>query len=310
MILVQLAGGLGNQMFQYATARRLAHVCGVPLKLDLSSYGPDGDHQALGLEAFRRFLRIMEFNIIAEPATSQEIAALRDPYTDNSVTLSRIVRQLRRVKPNLSWPKTHFRERRYRFDPEVLELKPPCYLSGFWQSEKYFSDIAHILRDELTPLDRSIFEYARCFVARVREAGSSVVSVHVRRGELAFAKEKLKTTKGVFGPPTALEYIQKAIKQFEPPCRFIVFSDSAPDIAWCKEHIKANHLHFSEGHNDVQDLMIMRACDHHIIASTFSWWAAWLNARPGRRVIAPSQWGFRGGFMVTDDLIPPEWMMI
>jgi Glycosyl transferase family 11 len=310
MILVQLGGGLGNQMFQYATGRRLAHVCGVPLKLDLTSYGPEGDHQAPGLEAFRRFVRITEFNIVAEPATPQEIADLRDPYTDNSKTMSRIVRQLRRLNPRLGWSKTHFRERRYRFDPELLELQSPCYLSGFWQSDKYFTDIAVMLRKELTPLDPALVEYARRFVASVRASGSIIVSLHVRRGELALAKEKLNNTKGVFGPPTGLEYIQKALKQFEPGCRFIVFSDSAPDIAWCKENIKADGLHFSEGHNDVQDLMIMSACDHHIIASTFSWWAAWLNDRPKRRVIAPSQWGFPGGVMVTDDLIPPEWTMI
>jgi hypothetical protein len=57
-------------------------------------------------------------------------------------------------------------------------------------------------------------------------------------------------------------------------------------------------------------MMLMSACDHHIIASTFSWWAAWLNPRTERRVIAPSQWGHPGGGMVTDDLIPPGWVMI
>jgi hypothetical protein len=310
MIIVQVGGGLGNQMFQYAAGRRLAHVRGVPLKLDLSSYGPQGDYKAPGLEAFRRLVRIRDFKIVAEQATPQEIAALRDPYTENSRTVSRIVRRLRILNPTLGWPKTHFRERCYRFDAQVLELQSPCYLSGFWQSEKCFADISGMLRMELAPVDQTIADYARRFVANIRAPGSPVVSLHVRRGELAVAQEKLRTTKGVFGPPTGLEYIQKAIKQFEPACRYIVFSDSAPDISWCKENIKADGLHFSEGHNDVQDLMIMSACDHHIIASTFSWWAAWLNDRPGRRVIAPSQWGFPGGVMVTDDLIPPEWTII
>src|SRR5262249_37604393 len=138
----------------------------------------------------------------------------------------------------------------------------------------------------------------------------NVVSLHVRRGELAVAKESLKTTRGVFGPPTELEYIQKGIKEFEPACKFIVFSDSASDIAWCKENIKANCLHFSQGHNAIQDLLTISPCDHHIIASTFSWWAPSLNDRPRRRLIAPSQWGFPGGVMVTDDLVPSEWTMV
>jgi hypothetical protein len=310
MVIVQLGGGVGNQMFQYATARRLAHARGVALKLDLSSYGPYGDTQAPGLEAFRRHVRLREYRILADQATPQEIAALKDPYSDNSKTLSRIVRQFRRFRPSLAWPKTHFRERRYRFDPDVLELQVPCYLSGYWQSEKYFSDIVEIIRQELAPVDSTLLQYAHSYVANLRGRGGTIVSLHVRRGELAVAQEKLKSTRGVFGPPTGLGYIQEAIRQFDPNCKFIVFSDSAPDIVWCKENVKAKYVHFSEGHNDIQDMVLMSACDHHIIASTFSWWAAWLNPRPGRRVVAPRRWGHPGGVMVTDDLIPPGWTMV
>jgi hypothetical protein len=210
----------------------------------------------------------------------------------------------------LGWPATHFQERRYRFDPEVLELSAPRYLSGFWQSEKYFTDIHEIIRRELRPRNLSILDYTCQYVARLRVPGIPVVSLHVRRGELAYAQDTLKSKRGVFGPPTGLDYIRQAIAQFGPDCKFLVFSDSAQDIAWCKENIKADSVHFSEGHSDIEDMMLMAACDHHIIASTFSWWAAWLNSQPGRRVISPSQWGHPGGPMVTDDLIPPDWTMI
>jgi Glycosyl transferase family 11 len=309
LIIVQLAGGLGNQMFQYAAGRRLAHIRGVPLKLDLSRYGPEGDDQAPGLEAFRRHVRINEFNIVADQATPHEIACLRDRY-HTSTTWSRIVRRLRRVWPSMGWPTTHFHERRYRFDPDVLELSAPCYLSGYWQSEKYFADIAETIRRDLRPRNPAILDYARDYVAQLRVSVTAVVSLHVRRGELAFAQDTLRSTRGVFGPPTGLDYIRQAIAQFEPGYKFLVFSDSAQDIEWCKENIKTERIHFSEGHTDVEDMMLMSACDHHIIASTFSWWAAWLGSRPGRRVIAPSQWGHVGGVMVTDDLIPSTWTMI
>jgi hypothetical protein len=310
MIIVQIAGGLGNQMFEYATARRLAHVRNVPLKLDLSGYGPQGENMAAGLEAFRRHVRLQEFNINAEQATPAEIARLKDPYA-NSRTVSRIVRRVRRIWPSFGWPATHFKERQYRFDPAVLDLGTRCFLAGFWQSEKYFADVAEMIRLEFTPRDPTIMNYARRYVADLKASSGTVVSLHVRRGELAHAQDKLKNTTGVFGPPTGLEYIRQAIARFEPgSCKFLVFSDSAPDIAWCKENIKADQLSFSEGHSDIQDMMLMSACDHHIIASTFSWWAAWLNPRPGKRVIAPSKWGFANLGMVTDDLIPADWVMI
>jgi hypothetical protein len=311
MIIVCLAGGLGNQMFEYATARRLAHVRGVPLKLDLSGYGAEGDDRGHpGLAAFRRHVGIHKFNITAEQATPAEIAALKDPYS-NRATLSRIVRRLRKIWPTLGWPATHFRERRYRFDPDVLNLPSPCYLSGYWQSEKYFADISDIICREFTPRDPTIVDYARNYISRLRTANIAVVSVHVRRGDLAHAKETLKSTKVIYGPPTTLEYVHQAIAKFEPgSCKFLVFSDSDRDIAWCKQNIKADNLHFSEGHNDLQDMMIMSACDHHVISSTYSWWAAWLNRRPGRRVISPRQWAYPGSDMVTDDLIPADWEMI
>ena len=309
IIITRLAGGLGNQMYQYAAGRRLAQFRNVPLKLDLSGYGPEGDSQAPGLEGFRRHVRIHEFNVSADTATSQEVAALKDRY-DDSKTLSRVVRILRRFRPGLGWPATHFRERRYRFDPTVLDLPVPCYLSGFWQSEMYFADIADIIRREFTPRDPAIIENARRFVAELRPADGAVVSVHVRRGELAYASNVLKNTRGTFGPPTALDYIRSAIARFDPGNRFLVFSDSAADIAWCKENIHADRLSFSEGRTDVEDMMLMSQCDHHIIASTFSWWAAWLNARSERRVIAPRQWGHPGSGMTPEDLIPESWEMI
>jgi hypothetical protein len=253
---------------------------------------------------------VQDFNIKAEQASPDEIARLKDPYA-NSKTVSRIVRRLRRVWPSLGWPVTHFQERRYRFDPDVLNLSSPCYLGGFWQSEKYFLDIAELIRKEFTPRDPTIMEHSRQYVQKIKATSGTVVSLHVRRGELAHAQDKLKNTKGVFGPPTGLEYISQAIKKFDQgSCTFLVFSDSAPDIEWCKQNINANGLHFSEGHTDIQDMMLMSACDHHIIASTFSWWAAWLNPQLGKRVIAPSKWGFANLGMVTDDLIPADWVMI
>lgn len=311
MIIVSLAGGLGNQMFEYATARRLAHVRDVPLKLDLSGYSAKGDNRGHpGLDAFRRHVELLKLNISAEQATPQEIASLKDPYS-NTATLSRIVRRLRKIKPTLGWPATHFRERGYHFDPEVLELPASCYLSGFWQTEKYFIDIMDIICREFAPRDPAIMEYARNYVSALRTPTAAVVSVHVRRGDLAHAQETLKSAKVVHGPPTSLEYIHRAIGKFPPgSCKFLVFSDSAKDIAWCKENIKADNLCFSEGHDAVQDMMLMSACDHHIIYSTFSWWAAWLNRRPGRRVIAPSVFGYQGSVMATEDFVPPDWEMI
>ncbi len=315
MIVSCLAGGLGNQMFEYATARRLAHVRGVPLKLDLSLFGPEGDVLEKGLEAYRRHVKLQLFDIAAEQATPAELATVKDPF-DNTKWTSRIGRRVRKVWPGLAFPKTHWKERQYRFDPAVLDLPGDCYLAGYYQSQKYFIDVADLVRRELTPKDPAVSAYARQHVGDIRRSGRPVVSVHVRRGELAHATEVLGNTAGTFGPPTGMAYIRRAMAEFtslDPA--WLVFSDTPKDVAWCRAHVPADgidpaRLHYSDGHTDVQDLALMTACDHHVVASTFSWWGAWLNAKPGKRVVAPSQWGHPGGPMVPDDLVPPEWTMI
>ena len=43
MVIVRLMGGLGNQMFQYAAARRVALTNNVPLKLDISWFARSRD---------------------------------------------------------------------------------------------------------------------------------------------------------------------------------------------------------------------------------------------------------------------------
>lgn len=311
MIIAFLCGGLGNQMFQYAMARRLAHARSVELKLDLREYGGVTDRPP-GLEAFTRRFRLDQFCIAATVATQQEIARFQDPYSSNS-TGSRLVRQFRRFKPDLLLPRTDVREKSFRFDPAMLDRSGDAYLHGFWQSHKYFADSASTILADFQPKDPQVAKYAEEYVERLRTLGRTVVSLHVRRGDLAFAAEHLKIPGVVHGPPVGVDYIQAAIARFPADSRFLVFSDTPKDIEWCRQNIRAGQVHFSEGHNDIQDMVIMSACDHHIIAnSTFSWWAAWLNQRPGRRVISPRQWTSPDwkAPLPTDDLLPADWELI
>lgn len=221
---------------------------------------------------------------------------------------------MRPILPNFGWPRTHFVEHCNRFDPELLKLDGNNYLEGFWQSPRYFADIELIIRSEFVPRDAAITKYARDYVARLRSDGAGpIVALHVRRGDLAHAHEVLKQSHKLHGPPVTTDYIREAMQRFSFPCRFLVFSDSAKDIGWCKQNIHAESLHFSEGHEEVQDFVIMSACDHQIVAnSTYSWWAAWLNPNPTKRVIAPRRWSApeSHGQMVTDDLIPDSWELI
>ena len=317
MVVSHISGGLGNQMFQYATGRRLAVRRGAELRLDLGDYQAGADDRGPAFADFRRPVRLYDLRVTAPAATRADVVARADPYHTSS-TRDRVVRQLRKViGPAFLRPATDVREPSFRFDPRTLGLPGDVYLRGFWQSWKYFADEAELVRRELQPKDASITADAVAYVDRVRALGGPVVSLHVRRGDLAHATETLKDPKLVYGPPVGLDYLGAAAGRFGPDARFLVFSDSARDIAWCRANVPAvlpdpGRVHYSEGATDLADMARMSACDGHVIAnSTFSWWAAWLGGdRPGKRVVAPKRWGHPASGMVTDDLIPPGWEQV
>lgn len=290
MIIVRLMGGLGNQMFQYAAAQRLALVHGTNLKLDLGWLDKYQDKEAV---AARRFA-LDCFNIKAAPASRWQLARVDTPPNN-------LKRQMaRKFGGSLSVVR---QAETGGFHPEILKLPDNVYLEGYWQSEDYFKDKSAAIRADLT-FRKQLSAPAR-EIAESME-GSNSVSIHVRRGDYV----TLKSASEVLGtlPPS---YYQKAIaricKELKDPL-FLVFSD---DINWCKKNLKIDKAIYSEhGGGDWEDMKLMSDCKHHIIAnSSFSWWGAWLGAGPSKMVIAPKQW-FRAKQMNTSSLLPKEWIKL
>jgi hypothetical protein len=314
VIIVRLKGGLGNQLFQYALGRRLAAAHRTNLKLDLEEYQNGAEKRPNGLASFTRKVMLEHFRVSCEPATGAEADRFRDPYRySRADIIARGVRFVRKYQPGFRHPKSHVRERAYTFDPAVLKAPDNCYLEGFWQTEKYFADVEEIIREEFLVRDRALVEYAENYLRPMRSHSRPLVALHVRRGDLAHAQETLGKPELVHGKPIGLDYISAAMACFPKDAAFLVFSDSTKDLGWCRQNIRGQNLFFAEGHTDMQDFVLMSRCDHNIIAnSTFSWWAAWLNESPGRRVIAPREWASPGGpiQMDTKDLLRSDWEIL
>ena len=293
MVIVRIFYGLGNQMFQYAAARRLAHVLGTDLKLDISCF----DHWKVfpyGLRAF---------NIREDIATPSETAAF------NSLSIeSWFGKKLFRLKQMLTlrgWTILYENDIR-PVDPRVLNARGNVYLGGYWQSEKYFADIADILRKEFT-VRAAPDPKSREIAARIRACES--VGVHVRRAQLASAEQRNQT----HGPCCSLEYYRECAARIAARVRdphFFVFSD---EPGWAAENLRFDHpvefvTHNGEERN-YEDLRLMSLCRHQIIAnSSFSWWAAWLNPNPEKMVFATRQWLHRD-LERARDLIPASWIL-
>lgn len=293
MIIVQLLGGLGNQMFQYAAGRRLAHVHKAVLKLDISAF--DKKKFVTG-----RTYALSPFHIQAEPASRDEIGAL---------TLCPAAKAVKRFSPLFQRipcrPSTHIRCFEVPFQPRILDLPNGVYLEGYWQSEKYFKDIAEILRQELTLKDPP---HGRNQEWAQNIQSCSSVSLHVRRGDF-LTDLKTHQTHGV----CSLDYYECAVRQVTEVVQnpvFFVFSD---DPAWAKGNLNIPFpVNFIDHNQDRQeeDFRLMNLCRHHILAnSSFSWWAAWLNPHPEKMVVAPCPW-FKDLKYDTRDILPDEWIKV
>ncbi len=289
MIIARLMGGLGNQMFQYAAGRRLAAIHGVELKLDGQFFHTQD----------KRHFQLDRFNTQATLASEKEIAAFCD--TSRRGRIRRAFTSALRGKP---MPQV-VTEQEFTFDPLVLEATSETYLDGYWQSEKYFADVADLLRTEFSLRTPPSAETAR-LAAEIAE--KSAVSIHVRRGD--YLDQVSNEHHGVCG----LEYFTSAVEtirtQVDTPS-YVVFSD---DPEWARENLRFGPgMTFVERNGEDRDhehLWLMSRCAHQIIAnSSFSWWAAWLNPHPEKKVVAPRRW-FATTSIETRDLCPPTWQLL
>lgn len=289
MIIVQLIGGLGNQMFQYAAGRRLAHIHNTELHLDLTRFISDSLRD-YGLDKFRINAKIVSPDLLKQVQFSR-LDTLRIEIT------------------NLYSKKTGFqfvKEQSFDFNKQVLSLPNNVYLEGFWQSEKYFKDIQGILEQEFSIKDEQ--DRANRKLAELIHSTESV-NLHIRRGDYISnpATNEFHGTCSLDYYHRALEKLTKTVKK---PHLFI-FSD---DPEWVRSNLHVVYpstlVEINGPEKDYEDMRLMSLCNHHIIAnSSFSWWGAWLCKNPDKQVYAPKNW-FNSSDYNTKDLIPENWHRI
>lgn len=292
VVITRLIGGLGNQMFQYAAGRAVAERHGVPLLLDVSGF-KDYDLRRYELNVFAIFAGI---------AGEEQLTAIIRPPQQQGLWGGLKKRLIGALSQSV------LQEASFTYDARIEAARPPLFLDGYWQSEKYFAHLAPAMRREFTlksGLDQANIEMLR----QIKGAGSGAVSLHIRRGDY------------VNNPHTAqyhgvcsLDYYRAAVQRMSQRVaspHFFVFSD---DHAWVQTNLDLPHattlVQVNDAEHGMFDMELMKSCGHHIIAnSSFSWWGAWLNPSPDKVVIAPLQW-FREPSNDTRDLLPPAWIRL
>jgi hypothetical protein len=285
MIVFKAQGGLGNQLFQYATARAMALKNECPLIVDHHWF----DNPLRG--ETRRAFDLLRYQVNMRLATARELrqwTLMRNRWSK----YLRPILPLKVLTDQCADPAS-----------ALSNAEPNLYMKGFWQSEQYFVQVRPILLSELQPQEPAA-AMDRYFLDQMH--GSAAVSLHVRRGDYV-----TDANTAAYHGVCSLSYYNNAIEYIAQRITspvFFVFSD---DPQWTKENIRIPFQTYYIEHNDsgaaFQDLRLMAACKHHIIAnSSFSWWGAWLSRFENQIVVSPSKW-FHGVPPPTN-LIPPSWI--
>jgi hypothetical protein len=299
IIVTRIEGGLGNQLFQYAIGRRLAHMAQGHLILMLEDNFESRDGRNIGLPFFN-----ITGDFIYQATLQDSLKKMFPQHVPLSSLLLAQERHWTMYRGQAGSPELANR-RDLSFLPAILAWRNNLVLHGFWQDERYFADIPTIIKNEFTlriPFDQRNRET----LARIKSGASAFI--HVRRGD--YLKPKWQA---MFGGTGAAAYYHQAFKLLQERhgenLTPFVFSD---DPQWVRENQiggpDAEIIDWN-GATPAHDIMLMRACDHAIISnSTFSWWGAWLGEVPGNTIIAPQPW-FETLPEYTE-IVPERWLRL
>lgn len=287
-LVVILGGGMGNQLFQYATARALQIEYQAEVKLSTYMYDNNKcsgrslslepfaffDHQMLcskseSDKAYEKYISGVHHN--CEKCTNRFLPFLLDVYR-RKLARKGVIRQTRGGV--------------YRYDKIALYSDDNVMYGGF-QSPKFFDRYGGQIRKDLQIKIPPRPEKNGELLEQI--SSNESVCVHVRRGD--FLDKEFRhlniCTKAYY--ENSIEYMREHLKN---PV-FYIFSNTSEDIEWIKENwkLQGKVVYVDNDNQDYEDLQLMSMCKHFIIAnSTFSWWAQFLSDNDDKIVCAPPEW--------------------
>ncbi len=291
-IITRIGGGLGNQMFNFAVGESIAASTGRRHILDLAEFHVVRSRK-YGLDAFAGPL-----------ASGRPAAPLR--------TLLLAARVVQRFSHAFESALLRMFGIRHLYAADAFAFEREFHLALGSSARILHVTGCYGLIQFLPPREelRRVFAFAcpadernAAHLDAISGAGDSV-SLHVRRSDYLWASN---------GRPALDEaWYRAAISEMSRRVaapRWFVFSD---DLEWCRETFAdLPDATFVDGNDasPAEDLRLMSACRHHVIAnSTFSWWGAYLGAEGGITV-CPAQW-FKGLATRPGAMVPEDWTMV
>jgi len=263
MRIIQVDGGLGNQMFQFAFYCTLNSLYS---DVYLNTYFARNSRQHNGLELAR------VFNCTNKNEIWVEFLSLLYYYVDRLShrigTKKSFARWLNRLLPFQLINEKEFS--RYSDHYQKTQGRM-LYFKGYWQSEKYFKDL-------IKPKEIFGFVGTNCNYKTKELLASTIteqncVSIHVRGGDYNSPENCTS-----FGNICNQEYYKKAIEAIRSKVHnptFIILSDDNDLTNSIMTFDNSIFVDWNRGTESWQDMFIMSKCKHNIVAnSSFSWWGA------------------------------------
>jgi len=271
-------GRLGNQMFQFASTLAIGKRKGYEVKFPIEN-----------CNGFRRIGPI-DLNTGALSDVKCDLLDCFDIPEEYFISSSRL--QLYSM----------YSESIFEYDNRIESIPDGCNLSGYFQTEKYFTGEEDGIK-KLFSFKKEIIEEGNRILNRI--IGGELISIHVRRGDYTLYPDH--------HPTCNPEYYSKGLEKIKSVSgenvNIIIFSD---DKKWCYEnmgrHLGENFI-IPETENPYVELYMMTKCNYHIIAnSSFSWWGSWLS--DSKLTISPSVWFGSSMDKNTSDVYCKNWIKI
>jgi len=290
MIKLEVFGGLGNQLFEYAYARSLSLEYNEPIVIN--------KNVAMLLLSKIRFpstgntdYQLKYFNITDLKIQNPIIGFIQSIPPALHACIHRINQNDDKKMSNLFLKMTSKGKYYYADTATSRYFAHNCtnakikHIHGNFCSDKYFLKYEDIIKKELS-VTTEISEANQLIIDEINNCNS--VAVHFRRGDYVTEK-KLAMSYDFCNENYYLNGMNYIAERISNPI-FFIFSN---DINWVKNNIKSKHyIKYMENNNPgYEDLRLMYNCKHFIIAnSTFSWWGSYLSNYNDKIIIAPDIW--------------------
>ena len=309
-IITRISNELGNQMFMYASTLGISKKINKSLLLD-------NETAYLSKKNISKY-RLNNFQITSNIAPNNLKFLGTTGY---------IKKKLIKKFNNFFIEKNFYIEKKdkdkiTRFDNNIASTKfaNNVFFEGFFETEKYFTDIKDLILKEFTFNDHKKFIESP-YISKLNNSNS--VSICLRQNRFNEGKDHvnnvINSKKSMTFTKEQIIYINKAISYFKNKIDKPIF------FLWSNDFKNIDLKLFDEDvimvvHNEklsstidkrCLDLFLISNCKNHIVVpSSFNWWGAWLSQNKSKIILRPSDKNFSLYKVNNKDLWPADWIEI